>query len=76
MMTSLINHSERLSVPKRSQEPYRKGYDSSRESTMNDRESAMATVLTCYNSKMPAYKNKNCIHLKERPDKSGNPEND
>ena len=50
MKTIFINHSERSSVPKRSQESYRKSRDSSgREPRMNGREPAMATVITCHN---------------------------
>ena len=45
MKTISINHSQRSSVPKRSQESYRKGRDSGREPTTRDRESAMANVI-------------------------------
>ena len=38
MMTIFINHSERSSVSKRSQEPYRKGGDRGHEQIMNGRE--------------------------------------
>ena len=46
METTLINHSERSSVPKRSQESCCKGRDSGRKPTTNCRESAMATVIS------------------------------
>ena len=47
MKTIFINQSERLSVPKRSQELYCKGYNSGRGSTMreNGRESAMTITV-------------------------------
>ena len=70
-----INHSERSSVPKMIQESYRERHDSGRERTMNGRESAMATVITCHNCKTPGHKNQNCNHLNEGSDKSGNLEN-
>ena len=61
MKIMFINHSERLSVSKRSQESYRKSRDNSgREATMNGRESAMATVITCYNCKRPGHEMKDC----------------
>ena len=61
MKIVFINHSERSSVSKRSQESYGKSRDSSgRETTMNGRESAMATVITCHNCKRPGHKMKEC----------------
>ena len=49
--TILINHSERSSVPKRSQESYCKGRASGRKPTLNARESATTTVIFCNNCK-------------------------
>ena len=43
--TIFINHFERPSVPKKSQELYRKSRDSSREPTMKGRETAMTLSL-------------------------------
>ena len=70
-----INHSERSSVPKISQKLYCKVWNSSRESTMNDRESAMATVITCHNRKREGHKKTNCNRLKKKSDKLSNLEN-
>ena len=56
-----INHTERSSVPKRSQESYRQGRDDSGcKSTMRDsgRKSAMFAVLTHYNCKKPGHRMK------------------
>ena len=73
MKTIFINHSERSSVPKRSQESYRKNRDSSgHESKMNGRKSAMATVITCHNCKRPGHKKKD---YKELIGKSYKPSN-
>ena len=58
-----------------SQGSYRKGRDSIREPTINDRESAMATVITCHNCERPGQKNKDCNKLNKKTDKYGNPEN-
>ena len=62
MKTIFINHTERSSVTKRSQQSYRKVFDSGRDSTMHDssRESAMSTVTTCYNYNNPGYIMKEC----------------
>ena len=50
MKIIFVNHSARSSVPKRSQESYRKIWNSAREPRIdNVRESAM--TLTCHNSK-------------------------
>ena len=48
MKPIFINHSERLSVPKRSQDLCRKGRNSGREPTMNGQKSAITTVINCY----------------------------
>ena len=49
---------------------YRKICDnSSREPTMNGRESAMATVITYNNCKRPGQKNKDCNRLNKKSDK-------
>ena len=56
MENIFINHSERSSVPRRGQEPYRKGRDSGRETIMDGRKSVMATVITCHNCKRPGHK--------------------
>ena len=62
--TIFINHSERSSVPKKSQELYRKSRDiSGREPTMNDRESAMVTTIIIHNCKRPGHKKKDCNPL-------------
>ena len=59
-----INHSERLSVLKKSQESYREGRDKSgREPTMNGRESTMASVITCHNGKRSGHKKKDKITI-------------
>ena len=64
--TIFVNHSERSSVPKTSQESYRKVRNNSgREPTMNDRESAMTTVITCHNSKRPGHTKKGPIWLEQ-----------
>ena len=73
--TIFINDSERLSVPKRSQELYRKSRDdSSREPTMNSRESTMTTVITGHNCKRPGYKKKACNRLNKKSDTLSNAE--
>ena len=69
MKIIFINHSDRSSVPKRIQEPYRKSRDNSGEPTMNGRESAMTTVFTCHNCKKREHKKKDCNRLNKRPDK-------
>ena len=57
--TIFINHSERSSVPKRIQQPYRKNRDNNgREPTMNGREAAMTTVITRHNCKNCGIKQK------------------
>ena len=72
--TIFINHSERPSVPKRSQESYRKVRNSSREPRSdNVRESAM--TLTCHYCKKPGHKMKDCKQLKRKSDKSSHMEN-
>ena len=75
MNTIFINDSERSPVPEMSQESYLEGRDSSREPTINDRESAMATVITNHNCKKPADRNKECNQLNKRPGGSGDLEN-
>ena len=62
--TIFINHSERSSVPKKSQESYRKSCDiSGRETTMSGRESAMVTIIIIHNCKRPGHKRKDCNQL-------------
>ena len=61
MKTIFINHSEKSSVPERSQAPYRKRYDSGRKSTTNSRELAVATVITCHKCKRPEHEIKIAI---------------
>ena len=74
MKTIFINHSERSSVPKRSQESYRKVWNSGREPrTDNVRESAM--TLTCHNCKKKGHKKKDYKELMEKSDKSSKVEN-
>ena len=51
METIFINHSERLSVPRMSQETYRKIRNSGRESRMRDNVRESATTLTSHNCK-------------------------
>ena len=58
LTTIFINHLERWSVPKRSQELYRKRRDSSRDPTTNGLESAIDTVITCHSWKRPGWKEK------------------
>ena len=59
--TIFINHSERSSVPKKSQESYRKSRDlSGREPTMSGRESAMVTIIIIHNCKRPRHNKKDC----------------
>ena len=71
METTIINHSERSSVPKRSQESYRKVRNNGREPrTDNVRESAI--IYTCHNCKTPGHNKK---HYKELLGKSGKPSN-
>ena len=62
--TIFINHSERSSVPKKSQESYRKSCDiSGREPTMSGRESAMVTIIIIHNCKRSGHKRKDCNQL-------------
>ena len=71
--TIFINYSDRSSVPKRSQESYRKSRDNNgREATMNGRESAIATVLVRHKCKRPGHKMKDCKRLMEKSNKSSN----
>ena len=49
MKTIFINHSERSSIPKLSQESYRKGHDGGRDSTVRDRGRKVAMIPTCHN---------------------------
>ena len=72
--TIFVNHSERSSVPKRSQASYRKVRNSVREPTIG-RESAMATVITCQDYIRPGHKKKDCNRLNKNSDKSRNLEN-
>ena len=75
MKTIFIIHLKRSSVPKRSQESYRKSCDSSgREPTMNGRESAIATVITCHNCKRLGHKKKDANRLNKKSDESSNVE--
>ena len=72
MRAMFINHSERSSGPKWRQESYHKYCDNSgRETTMNDRESAMTTAIACHNCKQPGHKKKACNRLNKNSDKSG-----
>ena len=76
MKTTFINHSERSSVLRRSQESYRKIRDiSGREPTMNGQDSAMATVITRHNCKRPGHKKKDCSWLSKKSDESSNTNN-
>ena len=75
MKTIFINHSERSSVSKRSQESYRKSRDSVREPTKNGSETEMVTGITCHNCKRPGHKKKDCNQLNKRPDESSNMKN-
>ena len=75
MKTIFINYFERSSVPIRSQESYRKSRDSSREPTMNGRESAMTIAITCHNCIRPGHKKKYCNQLNKWTNKSSNVEN-
>ena len=62
MKTIFINHSERTSAPRRSQESYRKVWNSGREPRVdNVRESAMTHTL--HNCKNPRHKKKDCKEL-------------
>ena len=75
MRAMFINHSERSSGPKWRQESYHKYRDNSgRETTMNDRESAMTTAIACHNCKRPGHKKKSCNRLNENSDKLGSVE--
>ena len=60
MKTIFINHSERSSASKRNHQSYRKSRDSGREPTMNGRESALATFVTCHNCKRPGHIKQDC----------------
>ena len=72
MKTIFINHSERSSVPTRSQEFYRRSRDGGREPTTNCRESAILTVITCHDCEKSGHKNKDRNQLNKRPGKSEN----
>ena len=55
--TIFMYHPERSSVPKKSQDSYRKSRDiSCREPIMNGRVSAMVTIITCHSCKSRAVK--------------------
>ena len=74
MKTVFINYSERSSIPKKSQELYRKVRNSGRQPrTNNARESAI--TLICHNYKKSGHKKKDCKELMEKSDKSSNMEN-
>ena len=74
--TILFGHSEKSYVSKRIQESYRKSRDNNgREPTINCREPAMATVITCHNWKRPEHKKKEYNRLNKKSDKSSDVEN-
>ena len=75
MKTVFINHSERSSVPKISQESSRESRDWGRDPKMNSRESAMATIITCHNCKKPGHRKKDCKQLTKRTNTPSNVEN-
>ena len=57
--TIFINHSERSSVPKRSQELYRKVQNNGRE-PKSDQGRKPGMTFTCYSCKNPGHKIKDC----------------
>ena len=76
MQTICINHGKRSSIPKRSQESYRKSRDNSgREPKTNGRKSAMAAIITCHTCERPRDKKKDCKELMGKSDKPSNVEN-
>ena len=75
MKTIVINTRRGRRFPK-GVRSYRKSCDNSgRRPTMNDQESAMATVFTCHNYKRSGHKKKDCNRLNKKSDKSSNVEN-
>ena len=75
METIFINHSERSSVPKMSQELCRKVGNSDRESTMLDNVRESGMTVTCPNCKKSGHKMKHCKQVMKKSDKSSNVEN-
>ena len=72
--TIFINHSERSSVPKISQESYRKVRNSGRE-PISDKVREPAMTLTCNNCKKPGHEMKYYKQLKGKSDKPSHAEN-
>ena len=69
------NHSERSSVPKRSQESYRKVRNNSGREPRSDYVREFAMTLTCYNCKKSGNIMKYCKKLMVKSNKSSNVEN-